>query len=145
MSDEFDRDLASAIQEVEEARDETLSIVKALKDDELTKGRRGSWDVRGVIDHIVGADRSFAGGIARQTGAEMPAGEQIELSSTAEAVRQLEGGRRLLLSTCDGVDEETFYKMESFHGQDASVLGILGTASAHDREHSAQIQELLSR
>lgn len=143
MSDEFDRDRKQALHDLDEARAKLLETIRKLTDDDLAMGRRGSWTVREAIEHVVGSDRGTAAGIAERTGAERLTFDWPSISSIANAIQSLEQGLQAMHAACEGMSEEGFYEMKPFHGQDSSILGILGTSTTHDGEHGEQIRTLL--
>ena len=53
MSNEFADDLTRCREDLAAARQELLSVVRALSDTDLEKSRRGGWTVRRVLEHVI--------------------------------------------------------------------------------------------
>jgi uncharacterized damage-inducible protein DinB len=148
---EFESDLKSVMSDLERARVDLLSALDGLTEDGLSRRRRGGWSVTEILHHVIGGELHYTNGIAFIRG--RPPGrspnDQEDMRTAADAVRMLEEARLALLSAVEGVDEETFYKLipltnEEGQGQTYSVLSVLENIALHDREHAAQIREILS-
>lgn len=146
MTTAFERDLATARRDLEAARSELLSVVDALTDAELDKSRRGAWSVRAVLDHLIVTDWWYARAVASLRELESPPRQPVSQAPTsvAHAVADLRAAREALVTACDGVDEETFYRLRKAGPQEYSVLSILENSADHDREHAHQIQKLVA-
>ena len=149
MTSEFDRDRAAALAAARAAREDLLALLRSLHDADLTRGRRGSWTVSGVLRHLIAADWSHGRGIASLREIDPPQraiAEDAEGPATVDAALALlaVSGERLF-ETVAGVDEEAFYRLRKLGGQEWSVLSFLEGSADHDREHAAQIVALLGR
>ncbi|MCH8065700.1 MAG: DinB family protein [Chloroflexi bacterium] len=145
MSDEFDRDLAAARDGLASAREGLLAVVSALAEDDLTRARRGGWSVRKVLEHVIQSEWLYsrlATHLKGSTSAEEP--EPAAFASVAEAAEQLDAVRAALLAAIDGVDEESFYRLQTVGHEEYSVLSLLENVALHDREHAPQVQEILA-
>ena len=165
MSDEFARDLAVACGGLDSAREGLLAVVGALAEDDLERARRGGWSVRKVLEHVIHSEWLYArlathlrgdsppeGGTLTETGPP-PIGSTptdtteeppVAFTSVAEAVRQLDAVRAALLAAIDGIDEESFYRLQTVGHEEYSVLSLLENVALHDREHGPQVQEILA-
>ena len=145
MSDEFDRDLATARDSLASAREGLLAVVVALAEDDLGRARRGGWSVRKVLEHVIQSEWLYsrlATHLWGDTPPEEP--EPAAFASVAEAAEQLDAVRAALLAAIDGVDEESFYRLQTVGHEEYSVLSLLENVALHDREHAPQVQEILA-
>ncbi len=174
MSDEFNRDLAAARDGLASAREGLLAVVAALAEDDLERARRGGWSIRKVLEHVIHSEWLYSrlathlrgdsppeGGTQTETEGDSPpeGGTQtktegdsppegdlppVAFASVAEAVRQLDAVRAVLLAAIDGIDEESFYRLQTVGHEEYSVLSLLENVALHDREHGPQVQEILA-
>ena len=165
MSDEFDRDLAAGRDGLASAREGLLAVVGALAEDDLERARRGGWSVRKVLEHVIHSEWLYSrlathlrgdappeGDTRTESGPPPEGGTATEMqdqppaafASIAEAVRQLDAVRAALLAAIDGVDEESFYRLQTVGHEEYSVLSLLENVALHDREHGPQVQEMLA-
>ena len=144
MSSEFEADLHRVETPIEDGRQQLLTVLDGIGPDDLSRGLRGGWDVRGVLKHIIDSEYHYASMIGKFRGAE-PAGPAPAADlATPQSVRQaLKKSRTALLASMDGVDEETFYHMAG-GSSDYSVLSALENVHHHDEEHRAQVERILS-
>ena len=145
MSDEFDRDLATARDSLASAREGLLAVVSALAEDDLTRARRGGWSVRKVLEHVIHSEWLYSR-LATHLRGDAPPEEPdpTAFASVAEAAEQLDAVRAALLAAIDGVDEESFYRLQTVGHEEYSVLSLLENVALHDREHAPQVQEILA-
>ena len=145
MSDEFDRDLTSACEELDAARRELLPVVGALSDADLDRERRGGWTVRRVLAHVIESEWLYANLVAHLRGAPV-AGDVVSggPASSAEAAQRLDASRRALRAALDGVDEASFYRLGVVGREEYSIISVLENTANHDREHAGQIQAILA-
>ena len=61
-----------------------------------------------------------------------------------EILCRMENGRKALLSTIEGIEEDAFYELQKLGHDEFSALTGLENAAAHDREHAAQIASIVS-
>ena len=145
MSDEFDRDLATARDSLASAREGLLAVVSALAEDDLTRARRGGWSVRKVLEHVIHSEWLYSRLATHLRGRPPPEEpEPAAFASVAEAAEQLDAVRAALLAAIDGVDEESFYRLQTVGHEEYSVLSLLENVALHDREHAPQVQEILA-
>ena len=145
MSDEFDRELTSAREELDAARRELLPVVSALSDGDLDRERRGGWTVRRVLGHVIESEWLYANLVAHLRGAPAP-GDVVSggPSSAADAAQRLDASRRALLAALDGVDEASFYRLSVVGHEEYSIISVLENTANHDREHAGQIQAIVN-
>jgi hypothetical protein len=132
---------------MEFSRADLLSLVDTIREGDLALGRRGSWNIAQILEHIIKSESLiYAGGIRQIRGAGKMRWTEASAPpiSLTEARASLEASRRELLEALEGVDEESFYRLELVAGQDYSVLSILENVASHEREHAAQIRETLA-
>ena len=147
MGSEFENDLQTWRREIELSRGDLFSLIERLREADLSRGRRGNWNVAQILEHIIKSELLiYAGGIRQIRGAgEMRWSETSATPKSLTEVKEgLEAARRQLLEALEGVDEETFYRLEPFGTLDYSVLSILENVASHEREHTAQIRETLA-
>jgi uncharacterized damage-inducible protein DinB len=144
MSSGLNTEQATACQDLAVARDELLAAMDALADGALEKARRGGWSVRRVLQHIIESEHHYARLVAALRGlppAPPPEGQQ-ELASLADAVQRLDTSRKELLAALDGIDEESFYRLDMVGREEYSVLSVLENVAHHDREHGQQLRSI---
>ncbi len=147
MPSEFEQDCQRVLADVAAAREEVLGLIGSLSEADLDSARRGSWSVRGVIQHIILAEWGHTRGIARLLGADAPEmPEEPALATPAEAIDALAESRAAHLASVAGIGEDDFYRLASpSGGQEWSVMSFLEGTADHDREHGAQMEALLDR
>ena len=145
MSSEFERDLHEQSAALDAARADLIDTVSALADGDLERGRRGGWTVQRVLEHVIWSEHLYARLMLHLRGrsAEGEIGEHTP-SSVADALERLAAPRAALLAALDGVDEESFYRMQRIGHEEYSVISILENAVSHDREHTTQVREILA-
>lgn len=145
MTSEFASDLTTARARLDEARRALLETIGSLRDGDLDRGRRGGWTVRRVLEHVIWSESLYARLLAHLRG-ERVEGEipPCTPSSVADARERLDAARAALLAALDGVDEETFYRLQQVGHEEYSVLSLLENTAMHDDEHAAQVREVLS-
>ncbi len=145
MKEEFERDLERCRSELDAARRELLSVVTALKDSDLERGRRGEWTARRILEHVIQSEWLYSRVLTHLRALPVP-GDAIDAKpgSSADAVDRLAASRAALNKAFDGVDEETFYRLAQLGHEEYSVLSILENEINHEREHAAQIRRTVS-
>ena len=147
MPSEFEQDCQRVLADVDAARHDLLHLIGTLSEADLDRSRRGSWSVRGVIQHIILGEWGHTRGITRLRGAADP---QIPdapvLATPTAAIDALAESRAAHLASVDGIEEAEFYRLASpSGGQEWSVMSFLEGTADHDREHQAQMEALLDR
>lgn len=101
--------------------------------------------MRQVLEHLVLAEKGYLRVLAllRESPEPPPRPEPAPVASLAQAVRELEAGRRALLEALREVDEELFYTLRPVGREQFSVLSLLENLASHEREHTAQIKAIL--
>ncbi len=145
MTNEFERDLTAARDQLRAPRVELLAVVDALSDADLDRSRRGGWTVGRVLEHVIQSEWLYARLVLhlrdRPVSGDVMAGAP---SSAIEARQRLEASREALLAALDGVDEASFYRLRSVGHEEYSILSVLENDANHDREHAEQMQTILS-
>jgi len=145
MSEEFERDLAQCNRELDDARRELFGVVKALEDTDLDRSRRGGWNARRVLEHVIWSELLYSRLITILRGGtvegEIP---PCAPASAADALERLERSREALVTALGGVDEESFYRLGTIGHEEYSILSVLENEINHEREHAGQIRTLVS-
>src|SRR5437867_4678753 len=88
---QFEADLTSARQALDDARAELRTLVASLADADLATARRGGWTIARVLHHIIQGDTYYTGTIGylngNPTSTQMPASAP---DSVADALAQLQ-------------------------------------------------------
>lgn len=150
MTCSFHNDLASSQQALEAARRELLVVVDSLKREDLDIARKGGWPVRRVLEHVIYSEQLYAQAAAYLCGStapERPANSSP--ASASEARTMLLDSRKALLRAMEELEMdpsafETFYEVRKVGHEEYSVLSLLENVAHHDREHAAQIQQVLT-
>jgi uncharacterized protein (TIGR03083 family) len=144
MTSEFATDMSVVRARMDEARAALLATVSSLSDADLERGRRGGWTVRRVLEHVIWSESLYAR-LLRHLRGEPVEGEMPPCTpeSVADARARLEASRAALLEALDGVDEETFYRLQTVGHEEYSVLSLLENTAMHDDEHTAQVREIV--
>jgi len=145
MTVTYESDLTFARDALASARDELLTLVGSLEVADRERARRGGWTVARVLRHVIQGETLYVRGMAYLTGsqAEAPAMPSSPPESTAEARRQLDACRAGFLAALEGVNEDTLYAIRPVGHEEYSALSLLENVAHHDREHAAQIREIL--
>jgi uncharacterized damage-inducible protein DinB len=140
VSDDFEQDVQHCRNELNAAREELLAVVRSLQDHHLERGRRGGWDVRRVLEHVIYSEFMYARIVQHLRGLPVDQGPVDAVpASAADAVDKLAASRTALTEALGGVDEETFYRIGRLGHEEYSVLSLLENEINHEREHAAQI------
>ncbi len=144
MTSEFEQDLKDAHQNLRVQREELFAILRTLGDADLSRGRRGGWVIKEVIQHVLDSEWHYTHLIRRlrQVVDESSGTGRTAFDSVDTAVRALAEARAALLAAVGGVAEDDFYRFGPGGGQDYSVLSVLQNVAQHDLEHGVQIDQL---
>ncbi len=143
MEIDFARVLQKLLDEAQTARLELMDVVRSLTDADLDRARRGGWTVRRTLEHVAQSDRYYAGLVARLRDVTTEAPTiAASLDTQQNAVTQLNLARHALLSALDGIDEDSFYRLETVGREEYSVMSVLENVTNHDREHAEQISTI---
>jgi uncharacterized damage-inducible protein DinB len=145
MTSEFDRDLEKVHAGLTAAREELLRVVRSLSDADLDRGTRGGWQVRRILEHVTHSEQAYAR-IGNHLRSQPPLGDipPCAPSSAQDAAGKLAASHQALLGALEGVDEETFYRVAPIGHEEYSVLSLLQNEVNHEREHAAQMGEILA-
>jgi hypothetical protein len=145
MNDEFHRDLANLRAQLDASRSDLLEVVQSLRPVDLDRGRRGSWTVQRVLEHVIHSEWLYGRLVLHLRGQELAEGPAPSPPrDTNEAEQRLASTRAALLAALDGVDEETFYRLGRIGHEEYSVLSILENEASHGREHATQLRSILA-
>lgn len=145
MTNEYERDLTAARDQLHAPREELLGVVDALSDADLDRSRRGGWTVRRVLEHVIQSEWLYARLVLHLR--DRPVPDDLVSgapSSAVEARQRLEASREALLAALDGVDEASFYRLRTVGHEEYSILSVLENDANHDREHAEQVRVILS-
>jgi uncharacterized damage-inducible protein DinB len=142
----LDEDRAAAQRELDNARQELLTTLNVIAEEDLQRSRRGGWSVGRVVQHIIQSEWHYAHLVRRLR--ELPPEPLPENTglpgSSEEAVRELTASRQSLLDALADVDEASFYRLSMVGREEYSVLSVLENVAHHDREHGQQIQSIVA-
>ena len=150
MTCTFHADLASSQQATEGARRELLSVVDGIGRADMDRARKGGWQVRRVLEHVIQSERLYGQAIAYLAGAEVPARpSETSPASASQARTMLLDARTATLKALEELDldpkaYETFYELRKVGHEEYSVLSVLENVANHDREHAEQILAILT-
>jgi hypothetical protein len=146
MSAEFERDLSRVQNAVAEARNDLMAVLARLHDSDLPRSTRGGWPVRKVLEHLLQSEWMYVAlaNHLRGTPRDTPEARGVTIGTMRDAISGLEGAHGLLLRATEGIDEETFYKLQQAGHEEYSFLSVLENVELHDREHAAQIERILA-
>jgi uncharacterized damage-inducible protein DinB len=146
MATESNIELNAVQQDVEHARQELLTTLGGLTDEDLNRSRRGGWTAGRVVHHVLTSEWHYER-LIRQL-RELPPSPQPALpdalTSVQDAVRELAASRQALIDALAGIDEESFYRLGTLGREEYSVLSVLENVAHHDREHGGQIGSIVA-
>ena len=145
MTTDFERDLAAARADLDDARRELLDVLSPLTDADLDRAPRGHWPVRRVLEHVIWHEQIYVRMLAHIRGAASP-GEMPDNtpSSVTDALERLAASHSALLALLEGIDDEMFYKLIKMGYEEYSCYSMLENEANHEREHAAQIRKTLA-
>lgn len=98
------------------------------------------WSARQVAEHVIGAERSFAGMIAAVTNVEAPERQDHSFATVEEAIAELEAAindaNKVLLGLSD---DDLAIEARAIANFPPSVEGLLQLTAYHLEDHSRQI------
>ncbi len=137
------QDLARALTDMTAARGELLALVSATSADDLARSRPGGWTLRRVLHHVIESEAVYAKLLAHQCGVTASGIDTTEPADGPDAAGKLASARGVVTALVDGIDDETLYRLVRFGHEEYSPLSVLQNIASHDRDHQAQIAELL--
>lgn len=137
----FDADLESVTADIANARAELVSAVQRLSDADLDRAWRGGWAIRRVLEHVIEFEWLCVMAIATLRKEPVPERPSVSCDGQPmdEILCMLDSSRGALLRTIDGVDEDSFYRLERLGREEYSILSALENVAHHDHEHIGQI------
>ena len=137
-------DLARARGELESGRKQLLQSVSGLSDSDLRRARRGQWDIGRILQHVLESERLYVAGLAHLQGQPQPAQASDRPEDLEGLLDGLETTRKTALELLEGASEETFYELRPLGHEEYSVFSLLENVALHDREHGAQIDQIMA-
>jgi hypothetical protein len=146
MAATLNDDLTAARKELEAARSDLMITLSTVPDDALERSRRGGWTVHRVLQHVIESEWHYAVLINQLRGLAVTprAGALGNPASVTDAERRLAESRRALLEALDGIDEAAYYRLGVIGREEYSVHSVLENVVHHDREHAAQLQNIVA-
>ncbi len=139
----FQSDLHRVTGDMRHARTLLLALIERLSPDDLARSRPGGWSAGRVLQHVIESEAVYVKLLAHQTGGaapDLPAGEP---STVSDAVSMLAATRFAVDRMIEGIDEATLYRLAKIGHEEYSPLSVLENIASHDREHVAQVAELI--
>ena len=137
-------DLKSACGDLETARAELLQTMSRLSDSDLERTPRGQWSVQKVLEHVLQSERLYVAGLAHLQGSEQPSQANDLPHDLNGFVDALATTRATALRLLEAASESTFYEIRPLGHEEYSVFSLLQNVAMHDREHAAQIEQILA-
>ena len=146
MTTEFERDLTEACSAIDDARADLAGLAGVITDADLERARRGEWTVAGVLGHLVLSGGHSAGLMASLRGREPETSDSGDASvtSVADALGRLDAARASIRDALGGIGEDEFYELQDAGHQTYSLRSAALDVALHDRQHLAQIREILA-
>lgn len=136
-------DLERALADMAAARRDLLALVSGASAGDLARSRPGGWTLGRVLHHIIESEATYAKLLAHQCGRAAPEIDARPPADGADAVARLAVTRAAIEALADGIDDETLYRLVRFGHEEYSPLSVLENVASHDRDHQAQIAELM--
>jgi hypothetical protein len=117
--------------DLRDAREGLLGVASRLSAGDSGVSRPGGWDAAACCcTHRVGSDLREAHGAH-------------DGRRAADAASMLASTRAAILDAVEGVDADTLYSMTKVGHEEYSPLSLLENIASHERDHGAQIAELV--
>ncbi|MDE3097219.1 MAG: GNAT family N-acetyltransferase [Chloroflexota bacterium] len=139
-----DSTLPRALADMHGERQVLVAAIGALREGDLDRARPGGWTVGRILAHVIDSEQAYVRLLAQMTGRRAPETPAAEAGTAAEAIAQLARTRAAVHATIDGIDGATLYRLVRFGHEEYSPLSVLENITAHDREHRAQIAQVLA-
>jgi phosphinothricin acetyltransferase len=137
-------DLRRVLRDIEADRNSLLRVLARLTREDLGYARRGGWTIKRVLQHVIESEQMYAKLLAHQCGKTAQDLKASPPEDGHEASARLAETRAGVLAMIDGIDDDTLYRLVRIGHEEYSPLSVLENIALHDREHRAQIAELLS-
>lgn len=144
VNSQLTTDLNAARSELATARDQLLKVLGRLSEADLDRARRGQWPIRRVLQHVLESERLYVAGLAHLQGQAQPAQSSGMPDDLDGLVNALGATRETALGLLEGASEETFYEIKPLGHEEYSVFSLLENVALHDREHAAQVEQILA-
>lgn len=125
------------------ARQALLSLVSPLSADDMRRSRPGGWTAGRVLHHVIESEQIYAKLLAHIRSMPQVESTAEEPRDGAAAAAALAETRALVESLVDGIDADTLYALRRFGHEEYSALSILENIAAHDRDHLAQLRDVV--
>ena len=136
-------DLERALDDMASARRPLLAMVSAAPPDSLARSHPGGWTLGRVLHHVIESEAVYTTLLAHQRGVPAPDLDTAEPSDGTDAAAKLAATRSAVEALADGIDDATLYRLVRFGHEEYSPLSVLENIASHDRDHYAQIAELI--
>lgn len=141
----FDDDKRSLTTALDGARKQLLDVIDHLTEDDLTRGRRGSWTVARILQHVIDSERIYVQVLHGLIAAPAPDLPHAGLpATTADARSALDATRTAVLNAVEIAPEDGFYDLRRMGHEEYSVFSVLENVANHDIEHAHQISATLT-
>jgi uncharacterized damage-inducible protein DinB len=145
MTSDYTSDLQNVLDNLERSRQTLRGLIDSLQPEDLGRGSRGEWTVGAVLRHVLRSEPHYRSLVGRLRSRDDPPSARAPdaAESISEIAAGLESEWQRMREAVDGVDEETFYRLQDTGHQEYSVRSVLADNARHNREHVEQIQTIL--
>ena len=137
------QELERVLDDMASAQRALLALVSTAPPGSLGRARPGGWTLGRVLHHVIESEAVYAKLLAHQRGAPAPDLDTGEPADGADAAAKLAATRSAVETLIDGIDDATLYRLVRFGHEEYSPLSVLENIASHDRDHYAQIAELI--
>lgn len=137
-------DLATALDDMRDARDRFAALVSPLSREALESARPGGWTLRRVLHHVIESEAIYAKLLAHQCARPAGGMRTDEPSDGVDALAMLDVTRQAVRDIIDGIPDEVLYRLTTIGHEEYSPLSVLQNVASHDRDHYTQIVDVLS-
>lgn len=137
-------DLQRAREEMSAARRQLLALVTRMDAEDMRRSRPGGWTAGRVLHHLIESERIYGRLLAHLRSLPQPDLAAEEPRDGADAAAALTDARAAIEALTNDIDADTLYALRRFGHEEYSALSILENIAAHDRDHLAQLRELVS-
>ncbi len=139
-----DSTLSRTLAEMRDGRQALVAAIALLREGDLERARPGGWAVRRILAHVAESEHAYARLLAQMTGRPAPDVSVVEAATATAAIAQLDRTRAAVHAMIEGIDGATLYRLVRFGHEEYSPLSVLENVAAHDREHRAQLAQVLA-
>lgn len=143
MAGILNSDLTRALEDMAAARRSLVARIDVLDASAFERSRAGGWTVRRILQHVIESEYVYAKLLAHQCQRETPAAWIEEPADGRMASTMLSLTRDAVRTVVEGIGDDTLYRLVKIGHEEYSPLSVLENIAAHDRDHVAQISELV--